>query len=105
MDLAPLRPREFWILTLLAEGDLHGYGLMKAVERESEGRVRVGAATLYRTLDDLHERGWIGPVHAEATGRRARRPWALTESGRGRLRTEADRLAALGGRARRSLGG
>ena len=104
MDKAALRPREFWILTLLAEQPLHGYALMKAIRQESGGVVRPGAATLYRALDQLHEAWLIRSLTQESQGLRARLPYTITPEGRARLRAEADRLSALELRARRSLG-
>src|ERR1700724_1624692 len=49
----PLRPRDFFVLLVLAGGELHGYGIMKGVERESRGSVRLEVGSLYRTLDRL----------------------------------------------------
>lgn len=96
---------EFWILTLLSEGPLHGYALMKRIALASGERVRPGPATLYRTLDRLEAEGW---VHAEApeapeAGGRTRVPMSLTPEGRERLRGEVERLADLESRGRRAL--
>ena len=43
----------FWILTSLAAGPRHGYGIMTDVERISEGGLRLRAGTLYAALDRL----------------------------------------------------
>src|SRR5690349_24075373 len=43
----------FLILTALAAGAQHGYGIMNDVARISDGRVRLRAGTLYAALDGL----------------------------------------------------
>lgn len=58
-EALPLRPRDFFVLMVLAGGDLHGYGIMKEVERESAGSVRLEVGSLYRTLDRLLDSGLI----------------------------------------------
>lgn len=99
-----LKPRVYAMLVALAEGPLHGYGLKKAVEEESGGAMRVGPATLYRTLDRLAEKGWIeetpdAPVPEEEDDER-RRYYRLTPDGLTVLRGETERLAHLVRRAR-----
>ena len=42
-DQLPLRPADFYILLVLADDKRHGYGIMKDVERESGGKVRLEA--------------------------------------------------------------
>src|SRR5579859_5083331 len=55
----PLRPRDMLVLLVLADGDLHGYGIMKEVERQSQGRVPLEVGSLYRTLSRLLDAGLI----------------------------------------------
>ncbi|HZD04922.1 MAG TPA: helix-turn-helix transcriptional regulator [Longimicrobiales bacterium] len=94
-----LKPRVYALLVALAEGPRHGYGLKKAVEEESGGAMRVGPATLYRTLDRLAEKGWIeetfdAPVPEEEDDER-RRYYRLTRDGLTVLQRETERLARL----------
>src|SRR5260370_21028883 len=61
-DHLPLKPADFHILLTLLDGPLHGYGIMKEVERESGGEVRLEIGSLYRLLgrllnDELLEMG------------------------------------------------
>lgn len=58
-EALPMRPRDFFVVMVLAGGDLHGYGIMKEVERESAGSVRLEVGSLYRTLDRLLDSGLI----------------------------------------------
>ncbi len=101
----PLRPREQWILAALAEAPLHGYALMDTIERMSGGAVRIGAATLYRTLDALSAQDLIEVAAIESHGERTRTQFKLTATGRALLRAEVERLEATTLRFRRALGG
>ena len=90
-DLLPLKPSDFHILLSLAEDPLHGYGIMKAVERESNGEVRLELGSLYRLLGRLLELGALAAQDSEDR----RRNYSLTPFGRRVLEGEARRLAAL----------
>ena len=90
-DLLPLKPADFHILLALAEGPMHGYGIMKAVERESAGEVRLELGSLYRLLGRLLD---LGMVEAEEP-RGRRRDYALTPFGKRVLEAEARRLFTL----------
>lgn len=87
-----LREPTFWILTALAERPLHGYGMMQAVAKMSDGRVKLAAGTLYAALDRLVAEGLVEPAHEEVVDGRARRYYALTSDGAKVLRTQAERL-------------
>ena len=57
-DSPPLREPTFFLLTALLPGPLHGYGIIKAVEEMSDGRVRLRAGTLYAALERLENAGF-----------------------------------------------
>ena len=46
----PLSPATLHILLSLAGEDLHGYGIMQEVARQSEGKYKLGPGTLYDNL-------------------------------------------------------
>ena len=50
--LTPLAPRDFLILLALAGGDLHGYGLVKTIESETDGDGRRRDATTNSPPDE-----------------------------------------------------
>jgi DNA-binding PadR family transcriptional regulator len=56
---APLTPAVLHILLALSTEERHGYGIMKQVERESRGKVRMGPGTLYGSLRRMMESGLI----------------------------------------------
>jgi DNA-binding PadR family transcriptional regulator len=94
----PLPSAAFQILLSLADEDLHGYGIMRQVEQQTNGRMRLGPGTLYSSIQGLAEEGLIEEVdrkpQAESDAER-RRFYRLTSSGRKLARTEAERLADL----------
>jgi DNA-binding PadR family transcriptional regulator len=95
--LDPLPAAAFQILLSLADDDLHGYGIMRQVEEQTNGRMRLGPGTLYSSIQALLEDGLIeevDPPDRTATEER-RRYYRLAASGRKLARSEAERLADL----------
>jgi DNA-binding PadR family transcriptional regulator len=82
----------FLILTSLAAGSQHGYGVINDVSEISGGRVRLRAGTLYAALDRLREGDLIEADREEVVDGRLRRYYRLTPAGRAALAAEADRL-------------
>lgn len=56
---APLTPAVLHILLALSLEERHGYGIMKQVESDSQGRVKMGPGTLYGSLGRMIEAGLI----------------------------------------------
>ena len=83
----------FLILTALAAGPQHGYGILLDVEQISAGRVRLRAGTLYTALDRLTEEGYVVLVSEEVVAGRIRRSYGLTDDGSAALGAEAQRMA------------
>src|SRR5215468_10224195 len=82
----------FLILTALAAGAQHGYGIMTDVARISEGRVRLRAGTLYAALNRLAVEGLVEVDREEIVDTRLRRYYRLTPPGVQRLTAEVDRM-------------
>jgi len=57
---APLTPAVLHILLALSTQERHGYGIMKQVEADSQGKVKMGPGTLYGSLGRMIEAGLIG---------------------------------------------
>jgi PadR family transcriptional regulator PadR len=76
---------EALILATLAEGPRHGYQLALEIEEHSEGAFRFNHGTLYPILHKLESGGLIEGSWAEPAGKRKRRQYALTETGREHL--------------------
>ncbi len=96
-QLLPLTPLSHAILLALAEEELHGYAIMKAVESLSDGRVKAGTGTLYAALQRMLEEGLIAEAERDPdpAGDARRRYFAITEFGRHAARAEAGRLSRL----------
>ena len=84
----------FLIMTALADGAQHGYGIMTDVTRISAGRVKLRAGTLYAALDRLLGDGIVAVDREEIVGGRLRRYYRLTPAGAELLAAEAARLSA-----------
>ena len=96
----PLAPATLHILLALAAEDLHGYGIMQEVQRQSEGRYRLGPGTLYDNLARLLRDGLVD----ESGGEGRRKYYRLTASGRRVLAAEIARLETVIRDARTHLG-
>src|ERR1700728_1080720 len=94
--LDPLPSAAFQILLSLADNDLHGYAIMRQVEEQTSGRLRLGPGTLYSSIQALVEGGLIEEVgrseEADAAPER-RRFYRLTVAGRRLARAEAEGMA------------
>lgn len=55
----PLTPAVLHILLALSTEERHGYGIMKQVERESSGKVKMGPGTLYGSINRMMEAGLL----------------------------------------------
>lgn len=55
----PLTPAVFHILLALSQKELHGYGIMKQVNIDSQGNVKMGAGTLYGSLKRMLDSGLV----------------------------------------------
>lgn len=94
----PLTPAMFHVLLALADGEKHGYAILKEVERRTDGKVRLSAGTLYGIIKRLNGEGWIVESNkrpAASLDDERRRYYRLTELGRRVAVTEAKRLEEL----------
>jgi DNA-binding PadR family transcriptional regulator len=95
----PLSPATLHILLALAGEDLHGYGIMQEVMRQSEGRYKLGPGTLYDNIQRLTAQDLVQEVARRTDSARnddpRRRYYRLTSSGRGVLSAEISRLETV----------
>jgi len=114
LSFLPLTPFAFQVLLALADGDRHGYAIIKEVEERSGGSVKLRTGTLYTLLQRLLEEQLIAqpdsasgepptgqPAGPAARADSRRRYYRLTALGDAVLRAEAQRLEGLIGDARR----
>jgi DNA-binding PadR family transcriptional regulator len=96
--LLPLSPAAFHILVALAGEDRHGYAIIREVAERTDGDVRLGPGTLYRTIQRLLEQGLIVETHdrpAPELDDERRRYYHITAFGLAVARAESARLARL----------
>jgi DNA-binding PadR family transcriptional regulator len=103
MSERAMQEATYLILTALAAGSQHGYGIIADVSEISGGRVRLRAGTLYTALDRLRADGLITVDREEIVENRLRRYYRLTPEGETRLAAEAARLHANATAALRRL--
>jgi DNA-binding PadR family transcriptional regulator len=96
--LLPLPSATFHILMALAEGDRHGYAIIQDVAARTGGQVRLGAGTLYRSIQRMLEQGLLVETlerPAPDADDERRRYYRITPFGREVARAEAERLGGL----------
>ncbi len=94
MATRAMQEATFMILTALADGAQHGYGILTDVRDISGGQVRLRAGTLYMALDRLRADELIAVDREEVVDGRLRRYYRLTPAGTKVLADEAARLQA-----------
>src|ERR1700730_9211002 len=100
----PLAPATLHILRALAAEDLHGYGIMQEVSRQSDGRYKLGPGTLYDNLKSLLDQGIVEEARTRIPDDDPRRRYyQLTRFGRRVLSTEITRLEGVVHKARLDL--
>jgi len=99
----PLTHPIYHILLVLAAGARHGYGLRRKIVTSTEGRMRVGNGSLYRSLDVLLTAGFIDETRGTLDDIPAlRRIFRLTDLGERIARAETERLVQLVALAQRT---
>jgi DNA-binding PadR family transcriptional regulator len=95
-SVLPLSAASLHILLSLAADDLHGYGIMQEVLRQSDGKYKLGPGTLYDNLQKLIERRLVlelGKRPGDDDPRR--RYYRLSTQGRAVLTAEIARLESV----------
>lgn len=86
----PLTESVYYILLSL-QSPMHGYGIMQNVKALTNGRVNLGAGTLYGAINTLLKKGFIAEYKADP----AKKDYIITEYGRQALSIELQRLKEL----------
>lgn len=97
-ELLPLKPVEVLVLTMLAGGDRHGYGIRQDILEHTHGAIELEAGNLYRTIRRLEQAGLLdesGRRPAADSDDERRRYYRLTPLGRRVVSAELARLREL----------
>jgi DNA-binding PadR family transcriptional regulator len=102
-ELTPLTPALFNVLLALADGEKHGYAILKEVTEHTGGEVQLSTGTLYGIIKRLLADGWIAELRrrpALDNDDQRRRYYRLTDAGRKVAVAEAARMEKVLERAR-----
>jgi PadR family transcriptional regulator len=94
----PLKPVDLLILTMLAGGERHGYGVRQDIAEHTGGTILLEAGNLYRSIRRMLDEGLLqesGRRPAQDLDDERRRYYRLTALGRRVLAAEALRLREL----------
>jgi DNA-binding PadR family transcriptional regulator len=98
--IEPLSLPVFQILLSLTDADLHGYAVIKDIERRTAGELRLTASTLYGAIKRMLADGWVEETPELDPADPRRRVYRLTAAGRAAAEAEARRLERLTAAAR-----
>jgi DNA-binding PadR family transcriptional regulator len=93
LESLPLTPALFHVLLALADGEKHGYAVLKEIEQRTSGQVVLSTGTLYGIIKRLLADGMIRESAAGSDERRT--AYRLTAFGRKVALAEAERLRDL----------
>ena len=94
----PLKPVELHLLLALAEGELHGYGLVQAIAERTDDLIRLEPGNLYRVIRRLLKVGLVAESRRRAApdlDDERRRYYRVTGLGERVTAAELRRLRAL----------
>lgn len=83
------------VLTLLDRGEMYGYELVEALERESGGLLEMGQSTVYPLLYSLERQAFVRSVRRSTESGRVRKYYHLTTEGERHLATQRSQWHTL----------
>ena len=89
----PLTEAVFYILLALRKPN-HGYGIIQEVQELTNGRLTLGAGTLYGAIQTLQKKDWI-QIYSVDTESRKKKEYIITDRGKEVFREEQRRLKEL----------
>lgn len=93
MKNQPLTEGVYYILLSLLTPN-HGYGIIQRTLEMTDGRLELGAGTLYGAINNLLDKGWIA-LYSEEKESRKKKEYVITRLGRAALEEEMERLTEL----------
>lgn len=81
----------------------HGYGIMQFIEKETNGRVVLGAGTLYGAINTLLKKKWIAPLGDETDSKK--KDYVITDIGKRKAEEELKRMGEVYQLASTIIGG
>ncbi len=90
--------------TLECLGPLHGYGIARRIEQQSDDVLQLNQGTIYASLLRLQQKRWISAAWGASENNRKAKFYALTRSGRKQLQAETESWERISGVIGRVLG-
>ncbi|MEA4827659.1 PadR family transcriptional regulator [Clostridium sp. JNZ J1-5] len=81
----------------------HGYGIMQFIENETDGRLSLGAGTLYGAINTLLKKEWIVLYDSDENNRK--KEYVITDKGKEVVENELIRLEKVHSAAIKIIGG
>lgn len=94
IDINPLSESTYLVLLALYHNPLHGYGIIKRIEKMSDGTYNIAPGTLYGVLKNIEKQGLIETLKEEKDSRK-KKIYTLTAHGRETLHTEFNRYEKI----------
>ncbi len=91
----PISSASLQVLLALSAQPLHGYGIIKEVERQSRNQYRIGPGTLYDTLNRLINQGYVDDIPSVDESPETKRMYRVTKTGGALLASELKRMGAI----------
>lgn len=82
-----------FLVLLAAYRPNHGYGIMQFIEKKTNGRVVLGAGTLYGAINALIKKKWIVPFGNEADSKK--KEYVITDTGKQKAQEELKRMGEV----------
>ena len=95
---------EMLALRTLVFGPLHGYGISKAIQRDSNDAIQIEFGSLYPALKRLEDKGWISAKWETSEHNRRAKYYRLTAAGRKQLHREHSKWAEFAAAVGRIMG-
>jgi PadR family transcriptional regulator, regulatory protein PadR len=83
------------VLTHLSKREMHGYELLKTIEKDSEGAFSYKEGTLYPLLHQLEKQGSVEARWEQTESARKRRFYRITREGKKLLKEKKNQWIAL----------
>jgi transcriptional regulator len=83
------------ILQALTQGAMHGYGVARWIEEQTEGTLMIEEGSLYPALYRMEKRGWVEPQWGMSENNRRAKYYELTDHGRKQLEDETESWGRL----------
>ena len=83
------------VLRVLVSGPMHGYAIVRQIQKSSDDMLVVEEGSLYPALHRMERRGWIDPEWGLSESNRRAKFYKLTRSGRKQVTVQSDRWQRL----------